>query len=423
MPSVLHITAHLGGGAGSVLSSVAISAEKSGSAFRHEIMQLEPTSNRHYVEICEEKGIPLMLANDTDIRSKLSSSDIVQINWWPHPLTMKFMCDHLSEVPTRLVIWSHVSGCKYPYIPADFVELPEKFIFTSPFSYENPFWDEESKAKIRKISEVVISSNGNYNCKKCQIRNSPKFTIGYVGYLGYSKTNSDFVKFCEAVDIPGAQFTVVGDLSHGEALVNDVKKSSLQDRFTFTGYVNNVEEKLTDFDAFGYLLNSEHTGTAENALLEAMAAAVPPVVLNQKALKHIVQDGHTGLVVNNHHEYGKAMRYLFENPDERVRIGENASRFVRENFSISNTLHGLENVYKKVLSADKKSCEVKNVFGNNPYEWFKTCLGGDYVNALNIDMILGPSKSSIYQYIKYFPEDEELKGYLSRILPVNEEAC
>ena len=158
MRKVLHITAHLGGGVGGVLSAVALNAKQNGSVFRHEIMQLEPTNNRHYVEICEKNGIPLMLADKTDIKNKISSADIVQIDWWPHPLTMKFMHDNLSAVPSRLVIWSHVSGCKYPYIPAGFIKLPRKFIFTSPFSYENPYWDEETKDKIREISEVVISS-------------------------------------------------------------------------------------------------------------------------------------------------------------------------------------------------------------------------------------------------------------------------
>jgi len=421
MRKVLHITAHLGGGVGGVLSAVALNAKQNGSVFRHEIMQLEPTNNRHYVEICEKNGIPLMLADKTDIKNKISSADIVQIDWWPHPLTMKFMHDNLSAVPSRLVIWSHVSGCKYPYIPAGFIKLPRKFIFTSPFSYENPYWDEETKDKIREISEVVISSSGNYAGKKCGIKSGSEFVIGYVGYLGYRKTNPDFIKFCEAVDIPGVQFTVVGDVSHGQDLIRDAEKSGLRERFVFTGYVNNVEKQLANFDAFGYLLNPEHTGTAENALLEAMAAGIPPVVLNQNALKHIVRDGYTGFVVNDTGEYGKAMRYLFENPLERIRIGENASQFVRENFCISNTLSGLEKVYNKVLAADKRVYDVKGVFGDTPYEWFKMCLGDEKDNASNLEFILGPSKCSIYQYIKYFSEDKALEKFLSSVLPVNEE--
>lgn len=419
MPSILHITAHLGGGAGNVLSSVACSAKKNASPFRHEIMQLEPTDNMHYVNICRKNNISLYLADEADIEDKINSADIVQIEWWHHPLTMKFMHDYLSLIPCRLVIWSHISGCKYPYIPAGFVQLPEKFIFTSPNSYENPLWSEENRDQIRKTSEMVISSSGDYTAIKSRTKSTSAFIIGYVGFLGYSKICPDFVKFCDAVDIPEALFTVVGDTSFGEALINDVKESGMREKFRFTGYTADVREELRNFDVFGYLLNPEHTGTAENSLLEAMAAGIPPVVLNQSAEKYIVRDGHTGFLVNNSSEYRNILRYLYERPKERIRIGKNASEYVRENFSLDNTVKGLENIYDNVLTSDKKHYDVKDVFGNNSYEWFKACLGNSGMKSSSTDLILGPSKGSICQYIEYFPKEERLKEHLLRILPIS----
>lgn len=420
MPSILHITAHLGGGVGSVLSSVAVNAKQNGSFFTHEIMQLEPTENRHYVKICQENNISLCLADEINIEDKINSADIVQIEWWHHPLTMKFMHDYLSLTHCRLVVWSHISGSKYPYIPAGFVRLPEKFIFTSPNSYENPLWSEESRAQIRKISEVVVSSSGNFMAMKSKTKSHSGFVIGYVGFLGYNKISPDFIRFCDAVDIPEALFTVVGDISYGKALVNDVKKFGKQEKFKFTGYTTDVGEEMRNFDVFGYLLNPEHTGTAENSLLEAMAAGIPPVVLNQSAEKYIVQDGHTGFIVNNFDEYRKVIRYLYERSQERIRIGENASRYARENFCLSNTARGLENIYRNVLASNKKVRDVNSVFGDNPYEWFKTCLGNSDIKTSNTDLILGPGKGSIYQYIKYFPKEERLKEYLLSILPMSE---
>jgi len=421
MPSILHITAHLGGGAGSVLSSVAVNAKQNGSPFTHEIMQLEPTDNTHYVKICQDNNITLYLVDEVNIEDKINSADIVQIEWWHHPLTMKFMHEYLSMIPCRLVIWSHISGCKYPYIPVGFVMLPVKFIFTSPNSYENPLWNEESRDQIRKISEVVVSSSGNYTGIISRTKKNSGFVIGYVGFLGYSKICPDFVRFCGAVDIPEALFTVVGDTSHGEALINDVKKAGMREKFRFTGYSADVGEELRNFDVFGYLLNSEHTGTAENALLEAMAAGIPPVVLNQSAEKYIVRDGYTGFIVNNSVEYRNALRYLYERPKDRIRIGNNASGYVRENFSINNTVKGLENIYENVLTFDKKLYDVKSVFGNNPYEWFKTCLGNSDKKSSNTDLILGPSKGSIHQYIEYFPKEERLKEHLLSILSISKE--
>lgn len=416
MPSVLHVSAHMGGGIGSVLSSVAVNAKNS-SLFTHEFMLLEPTKSEHYIDICSKNDISICLADDVNIVEKINTSDIVQIEWWHHPLTMKFMYDYLTMTPCRLIIWSHISGCTYPYIPANFVRLPEKFVFASPYSYENPLWNEDEKNHIRNISDVVVSSGGNFTNSTYKTKlNQLNFAVGYIGFLGYSKICPNFIEFCRVIDIPDVSFIIVGDLKYGEALVNDAKKSGIWDKFKFTGYSTNVGEKLNIFDVFGYLLNPEHTGASENSLLEAMAAGVPPVVLNQSVERYIVQDGHTGFVVNNSVEYGKIMRYLYENPQERLYIGENAKRYVLNKFNIKNTVNGLENVYKSVLNFDKKTHNIDSVFGNSPYEWFKSCLANKHYKTLNLDLILSPSKGSIYQYMKYFPEEKNFMEYLSELI-------
>lgn len=416
MAKVLHVTAHLGGGVGNVLSSVACYAKKIGSDFEHEIIELEPTENTHFVDICKQNNITVYPASEINIQKEIGTSDILQVEWWHHPLTMKFMFDYLQTNTCRFIVWSHISGCNYPCTPASFVKLPEKFIFASPYSFENPSWSETERSEIKDLASVVVSSSGNFPKEPVAKTYHHGFNIGYIGFLNYNKTNPDFVKYCSAIDIPEVCFTVVGDTAFGDELISDVKKAEMWNKFNFTGYSTNVSRELSTFDVFGCLLNNQHTGTAENSLLEAMAAGVPPVILNQCSEKYTVKDGETGLVVNSIDEYANAMRYLYQNPKVRLKIGENASRYIKEQFSINITVLGLEQIYSRVLMTSKKRHDISRVFGSTPADWFSTCLRKDEEMLHHSNLMFGKSKGSIYQYMKYYPFDKKLKKMYNSLL-------
>ncbi|WDC85738.1 glycosyltransferase [Caloramator sp. mosi_1] len=96
-------------------------------------------------------------------------------------------------------------------------------------------------------------------------------------------------------------------------------------------FVEDVRSILTEIDVFGYPLMPYHTCSTENAILEAMAVGIPPVLLNQLTEKYIVEDGITGFIVNNKEEYGKIIRYLYKNEDVRKKLVK-----MRENMFLTN---------------------------------------------------------------------------------------
>jgi len=407
MIKVVHVTAHLGGGIGRILSSIAIYS-KSGCEFEHTIITLEATQMSQFEELCKNHGITVLLASECDLNSIIMQADIVQVDWWHHPLTTQFMVNCLSRIKCRLLIWSHISGCNYPAIPSRFVFLPDAFVFATPFSYENPFWSEEERRQIIERSHVVVSSGIDID-KPVKKKSHTSFNVGYIGFLGYSKTHPEFVKYCESVyDIPDIKFIVVGDTAYGEQLVKDAQASELiRDKMVFAGYSLNVLDNLAEFDVFGYPLNPDHTGTAENALLEAMGAGVVPVVLNQCAEKYLVQNMKTGLVVNGISEYSQAIRWLYENPHKRLRLGNNASKFVIEEYHIRTTTNKINKVYDELMKSDKSFHDAASVFGKTPYEWFLSCYMGDENNIRGT--AFAETKGSAKHYLKYFNYDEKLR--------------
>lgn len=407
MIKIVHITAHLGGGVGRILSSISI-CSKEEKQFEHIIITLENTQTPQFEDLCKENGINVILEKDCNTEAILKEADIVQIDWWHHPLTAQFINKYLNIIPCRLLVWSHISGCSYPYISPKFVEFPDEFVFTTPFSYENKHWSERERDKVKQKSQVVISSGIDFD-KPVQKREHKGFNVGYIGFLSYTKTHPSFIQYCEeAAMIPDICFKVVGDTSYGKELVEDARKSLyLKDKIVFEGYSLNVKGNLAEFDVFGYPLNPQHYGTAENVLLEAMASGVVPVVLNQCTEKHLVQHMKTGLVVNSIKEYGDAMKWLYRHPKERMALSENASRIIIKEYYIYSTIQKMNQVYEKLLKKNKRVHYPIQVFGKTPYEWFSSCYIGDENNIEGI--AFSETKGSIKNYLKYFPDNVGLR--------------
>lgn len=399
---ILHITAHMGGGIGTVITGVCIRDR----ANHHSILCLEESLDRKRLDECIAGGIPVyQYQNDDMAVLLLRQFDIVQVEWWHHPLMARFMVNCLSEVETRLVVWSHISGCNFPMIPRKFVSYPDSFIFATPFSYDNPFWTEEERKQIRESSFMVVSSGNDFSATPPPKRKHDGFVVGYVGFLGYEKTSPDFVKICEScAGIPGIRFQIVGNPQYGKELCEDVKKSSCASLFEFCGFSTNVAEELAGFDLFACLLWNEHTGASENALLEAMYAGVCPVVFKQCTEQYLVRDGETGIVCKDIEEFQRAVAALYQDPERRELLAGKASGYVREHYSIENTVNLLGEVYENTLKKEKRLHDGSAVFGHSPCEWFFSCYGGDKEHIRGLAD--GKSKGSVHQYYKYFPTVE-----------------
>ncbi len=420
----------MGPGVGKAVSALSICAAKTDSKYQHSVLLLEKPRDLDYITICKDNNVDVFWPDDKcELIKIISEADIVQLEWWHHPLVLGFLRE-LSQVPVRLTAWSHISGCNYPVIPPAFINLPEHFFFTTAYSYENPLWTEKEREKIISRSTVACGSGGYDNVSDVAPRAHQGFNIGFIGTLDFRKLNPEFVDFCAEINIPDAKFILVGNPENKQSIIKQAHDRDIEGRFEFTGFTNDVRAEFERFDVFAYLLNPDHYGATDNALLEAMGAGMPIIILNQCGEKHVIRHMETGIVINNKEEYGEAVKYLYDNPEERKRLGENARQSAYSEFSPQNTMEKLHRQYDTVLSRPKNCYQFEDIFGTEPHQWFASGLGMErqifedfaenrILNKADIkdqilntrDILRGSTKSSIPQFYNYFPLDTNLRQW------------
>ena len=85
--NILHIAAHLGGGAGKAISGIAIQGQQLFSD-THRILLLQQPEKDGYVKECDAQGIEIQLwTGDYEL---LRWADVIVVSWWNHPAMAAF---------------------------------------------------------------------------------------------------------------------------------------------------------------------------------------------------------------------------------------------------------------------------------------------------------------------------------------------
>ncbi len=413
---ILHIAAHLGGGIGSAYIGLGACGQE------QSVLLLEDPIDLRTLAKVENTGFNVLKASDgnVNIAKELSEADVVIFSWYHHPALTRFLRE-LPRVPIRGILWSHVSGNYFPAIEPDFVKKFDRAIFTSPYSLGLEKIKLFGEDYINKHFGIVYGLNDLSLFYKISKKPHKGFNIGYVGTLGYCKLHPEFVDFCAGTDLPDARFVMAGNPSTKEQILTAAAKKGIASQFEFLGYVSDVPDTLSRMDVFGYLLNPRHFGTTENALLEAMAAGLPVVALDQCVERYIIRDGVTGLLVRSPEEYGNALRRLYKNPEECIKIGRNARAEIMERFEIKANRERFLNACLSVLDEEKRIHRFDDFFKGEPADWFLSCVNDDREcfeenRPQDAGLIFREStKGSPRHYHKYFPADKRLAGWAGEL--------
>jgi glycosyltransferase involved in cell wall biosynthesis len=100
-----------------------------------------------------------------------------------------------------------------------------------------------------------------------------------------------------------------------------------------------------------FVLTSYYEGLP-GSVIEAMAAGKPVVAFDIPAIRELVRDGDTGILVRERKPayFAGSIIQLAEHPEAARQMGEQAQRLVRAKYNIKQNIKGLEALYERMLT-------------------------------------------------------------------------
>ncbi len=182
---------------------------------------------------------------------------------------------------------------------------------------------------------------------------SSRVVIGTVGRLEPRKGTATLLAAFAGLRAEGrhdAALVVVGDGPLRTDLGRDAERLGVATDVLFLGDRADVREVLESLDLF--VLPSRTEGMS-NALLEAMAMALPVVATAVGGTPEVIADGRSGLLVpaDDPTAMTSALRRLLDEPALAARVAAAARQTVEERYGARSMVRGLEAVYAAVADS------------------------------------------------------------------------
>lgn len=152
-------------------------------------------------------------------------------------------------------------------------------------------------------------------------------------------------------ECPSAQFLIIGgesEMGVAAELRELAGTLGIAKNVRFLGPTHDVPDLARHGDVYCLLSRSEGLS---NALIEAMAAGLPPVVTSVGGNPEVVEHGHNGFLVPSEdpESAAKAILSLITNPDLRERMGHCARISVEQRFSTNRMIATMLHNYQTLL--------------------------------------------------------------------------
>lgn len=184
-----------------------------------------------------------------------------------------------------------------------------------------------------------------------------EIVIGMIARFQKYRRTDVFLEAIRTVvkEFPNIKVLLVGRSSQiEESVVRPMKELGVERRVVLAGYrTQDYLDTLASMDIFVFLMAGSD-GTAR-ALREAMAMGKPVVVANRGMLPELVEDGVSGLVVDDTHEgLANAALRLLRHPEMREALGKAAYQKAHQDFRPERQVEAVEDFYQKMMLFGKR---------------------------------------------------------------------
>ena len=186
-------------------------------------------------------------------------------------------------------------------------------------------------------------------------------------------------------------------------------RCAIRSAIEFCGETAEPVAALSQADIFFYPLQTDYSGTAESALVEAMSLGLTPVVLNNPAEMAIVRDCKTGFVARSIEECTSLLQMLLLLPDVREKIAQNAIRQVAETRTPAQSALDFMILWLGLLQPAARTCDFRSALGESPADWFLATqrLPGAAWTPAREDA-RRPAKGTLAHFERVFADDASL---------------
>jgi glycosyltransferase involved in cell wall biosynthesis len=213
--------------------------------------------------------------------------------------------------------------------------------------------------RIFRDDQIVVIHNGidvdHFAARTSRPKPAERLRVGTVGYLAPIKGQEDFIRAAAIVCAKRADvdFVLAGEdksrtRKNRRVLEHLVGALGLNQRVGLMSWVDDVADFLSTLDIFVSPARSESFGVS---IVEAMAAGVPVIATMSEGASEIIDTGVTGRFVPVADPAGmaNAISELLDDESLRQSLAANATRAVRERFSLEQMLEATESVYRRAL--------------------------------------------------------------------------
>jgi glycosyltransferase involved in cell wall biosynthesis len=182
-------------------------------------------------------------------------------------------------------------------------------------------------------------------------KNSSEKTVLFLGRIHESKGLHEIIKACETLAAENFRFNFrcFGAGPQQDFFIKEMKRA-LGEKFYYGGVVAGAEKRRELAQADVFLLPSRYGEGLPLAMLEAMAARAVPIVADVASVRAAIRDGENGFLVEpyNAAQTTEKLRLLLAGKADWQTLGENARRTVEENYSITEYVKKLNEIYREI---------------------------------------------------------------------------